>query len=147
MNRRPQTERSKTLGSFRLFQDADFLQRAQILDDQLQRNGPVFCGYCVANLLRIALAVSKVEHFVGVLLAAAPETLVAEDFRRGDPGRRGAIVDVVGTKHAHRSSWYRFARENQESIAAWIGVLGRARKRIGWQEVMVDNRPLDFRPA
>src|SRR3954447_3429052 len=96
--------------SLHLLDDADFFQRAQIFQDQIERDGAELRRNRIANLLGIAFAVGKVQRLVGVLFAAAPETLIVEQLGPADL-RAGVIVHKVVAEDCDRAARRRSSNE------------------------------------
>ena len=60
--------------------ETDFFQYLKIFDGPGRAGWAVFGGDCIADFLGVAFAVGEFEDFVGIFFAAAPETLVVEEF-------------------------------------------------------------------
>src|SRR5438105_15908978 len=82
-------------GSLYLLDDADFFQRLQVFDDEVQRHRTVLGRNGVANLLRVALAVGEVQRLVGVLFTGAPQSFVVKTLRPSTLRARMVVHKVV----------------------------------------------------
>src|SRR5258708_8651392 len=88
-----------------------------MLHDYIQRHRTVFRGDRVTDLLCIAFSVSEVQGFVGVLFTRAPESLVAQQFWRGDASDLGVVFKVIVTKDRKWPLGLRIALEPKKPVA------------------------------
>src|SRR5580704_327580 len=56
-------------GSLGLLEDVDFCEGFQVFDDEFERDGAVFGGDAIADLLRVEDAVHEVQSLVGVFFS------------------------------------------------------------------------------
>src|SRR5258706_895183 len=105
-----------------LFYHSNFRQCVQIFNDQFQRYWAVLRRNGVANLRCVALAVCKIQHFVGIFLGAAPESFVAQQFGSCNSGCLSMVCEIVVAEHRERP----FSR--QLALPVWFG--SRADDRI-----------------
>src|SRR5215472_9687297 len=104
---------------FHLFYASNLLERLQILEHQFQGHRSIFCRNRIANLLRTPLPIGKIQHFIGVFLAASPPSLVAQQFRRRNACRFRVILKVVIPKHRQRSLWPGLPLKPNQVRAPW----------------------------
>src|ERR1700674_4938193 len=98
--------------SIHLLEQTDFFKSPKVLDDRVKRNGTVFRGDSVANLLHVALPIGEVQHFVGVFFAGARQAFVAQQFWRFYAGGLRMIRKIVVAEHRQRPLRLRFAPKN-----------------------------------
>src|SRR5579859_3557308 len=101
-----------------LFHHPNLLQRLQILHHQLQRHRPILRRHRIPNLLRIPLPIRKIQNLVRILLTAAPQSFVLQQFRlRRMPPLCPLHLKIIKPKHSHRPQYSGNAAQSQNCEA------------------------------